>query len=56
MQNKGVDFTKLQGATLIATFFSLWLAVYFEHAVENLFAYILISSVRPLLLFWPCLC
>lgn len=44
MQNKGVDFTKLQGATLIATFFSLWLAVYFEHAVENLFAYILILT------------
>ena len=44
MQNKEVDFTKLQGATLIATFFSLWLAVYFEHAVENLFAYILILS------------
>jgi len=44
MQNKEVDFTKLQAATLIATFFSLWLAVYFEHAVENLLAYILILS------------
>ncbi|WP_297796331.1 Brp/Blh family beta-carotene 15,15'-dioxygenase [uncultured Eudoraea sp.] len=44
MQNKEADFTKLQGAMLIATFFSLWLAVYFEHAVENLLAYILILS------------
>jgi Brp/Blh family beta-carotene 15,15'-monooxygenase len=44
MQKREVDFTKLQGATLIATFFSLWLAVYFEHAVENLLAYILILS------------
>ncbi|MGB5206006.1 Brp/Blh family beta-carotene 15,15'-dioxygenase [Eudoraea sp.] len=44
IQNKGVDFTKLQGATLIATFFSLWLAVYFEHDIENLLAYILILS------------
>lgn len=44
MQNKRVDFTKLQVTTLIATFFSLWLAVYFEHAVENVLAYILILS------------
>ncbi|MGB5359723.1 MAG: Brp/Blh family beta-carotene 15,15'-dioxygenase, partial [Eudoraea sp.] len=44
MHKKEVDFTKLQAVMLVATFFSLWLAVYFENAVENLLAYVLILS------------
>lgn len=34
----------MNSAMLVATFFSLWLAVYFEYAVEDTLAYILILS------------
>ena len=44
MKNKGGYFTNLNSAMLVATFFSLWLAVYFEYAVEDTLAYILILS------------
>ncbi len=44
MKNKEGYFTSLNSAMLVATFFSLWLAVYFEYAVEDTLAYILILS------------
>ena len=37
-------FSNLNSAMLVATFFALWLAVYFEYAVEDTLAYILILS------------
>ena len=37
--------TNLKSFTLIATFFSLWLSVYFENRIEDYFAYILILSL-----------
>ena len=44
MKNEGGYFAKLNSGMLVATFFSLWLAVYFEYAVEDTLAYILILS------------
>ncbi len=44
MKNEGGNFTNLNSGMLVATFFSLWLAVYFEYAVEDTLAYILILS------------
>ncbi len=45
MKNKALFFTNLKSFILIATFFSLWLAVYFEDTVEDFFAYFLILSL-----------
>ena len=44
MKIEGGDFSKLQSGMLVATFFSLWLAVYFGNAIEEVFGYILILS------------
>ena len=44
MKKKEGYFTNLNSAMLVATFFSLWLAVYFENNVENTLAYVLILS------------
>ncbi|MBT8183388.1 MAG: Brp/Blh family beta-carotene 15,15'-dioxygenase [Eudoraea sp.] len=44
MDNKGWNCAKLESAMLVATFFSLWLAVYFEDAIEDVFGYVLILS------------
>lgn len=44
MKKKEGYFTNLNSGMLVATFFSLWLAVYFENNVENTLAYILILS------------
>ena len=44
MKKEGGYFSNLNSAMLVATFFALWLAVYFEYAVEDTLAYILILS------------
>ena len=44
MKIEGDNFSKLQSGMLVATFFSLWLAVYFGNAIEEVFGYILILS------------
>ena len=45
MKNRALFFANLKGFTLVATFFSLWLAVYFENRIEDFFAYFLILSL-----------
>ena len=44
MKKEGGHFANLNSAMLVATFFALWLAVYFEYTVEDTLAYILILS------------
>ena len=44
MKKEGGYFANLNSAMLVATFFALWLAVYFEYAIEDTLAYILILS------------
>ena len=44
MKKEGGYFSNLNSAMLVATFFALWLAVYFEYAVEDTLGYILILS------------
>ena len=44
MKNREGYFANLNSGMLVATFFSLWLAVYFENNVENTLAYVLILS------------
>lgn len=44
MVKKGLDIADLRSAMLVSTFFFLWLAVYFNQAVEEAFAFILIFS------------
>lgn len=44
MKSEGGYFTNLNSAKLVATFFALWFAVYFEHSVEDSLAYVLILS------------
>ncbi len=39
-----MSFKKLNNFSLVATFFSLWLAVFFEDVVEDIFAYLLIFT------------
>ncbi len=45
MKNKSLFFNNLKSFTLVATFFSLWFAVYFKDSVEDFFAYFLIFSL-----------
>ncbi len=44
MKIKRGNLARLESFMLVATFFSLWLAVYFEDAIEDVFGYILILS------------
>lgn len=44
MKNKDINFKNLDSFILVSTFFSLWLAVYFEDRIEDIFAYVLILS------------
>lgn len=44
MKNKGGYFANLNSGMLVATFFSLWLAVNFESTVEDTLGYLLILS------------
>ena len=44
MKSEKENIGKLNSVMLVATFFSLWLAVYFENNVEDALAYILILS------------
>lgn len=44
MENKGLGIPDLRNAMLVSTFFFLWLAVYFSHAVEEVLAFFLIFS------------
>ncbi|MGB5822100.1 MAG: Brp/Blh family beta-carotene 15,15'-dioxygenase [Saonia sp.] len=44
MKKSDTNFTKLNSFILVSTFFFLWLAVYFEDRVEDIFAYTLIFS------------
>lgn len=44
IKNKHTDFIKLESITIVATFFSLWLAVIFEDMIEHVMAYIFILS------------
>lgn len=45
MKERALFFNNLRSFTLIATFFSLWFAVYFQDNVEDFFAYFLILSL-----------
>ncbi|MBQ4821240.1 Brp/Blh family beta-carotene 15,15'-dioxygenase [Aquimarina sp. MMG016] len=45
MKKNVLFFTNLKSFMLIATFFSLWFAVYFQDNIEDIFAYILILSL-----------
>lgn len=44
LKNKELFYANLTNASLIGTFFSLWLAVFFEDDMENIFAYFLILT------------
>ena len=44
VKKKDVYFANLHSGMLVATFFALWLAVYFEQQIEDTLAYILILS------------
>lgn len=44
MQKKVPSAVNLSGFVIVATFFSLWLAVQFEESIENMLAYVLILS------------
>jgi len=44
MENEGNLYVKLNSFIIVATFFSLWLAVQFEEDIENIFAYVFILS------------
>ncbi|WP_273565974.1 Brp/Blh family beta-carotene 15,15'-dioxygenase [Maribacter halichondriae] len=44
MKNTSAIITEMNNMIIVATFFFLWLAIFFEDAVENIFAYILILS------------
>ncbi|MFD0860739.1 Brp/Blh family beta-carotene 15,15'-dioxygenase [Sungkyunkwania multivorans] len=44
MKKAGSIKTNLTSVMLVGTFFSLWLAVYLEHSMEGLFAYVLIFT------------
>jgi len=44
MKKSNTIITRMDNITIVATFFFLWLAVFFEERVENIFAYILILS------------
>ncbi len=44
MDEKGGYFGRLNSVMLVATFFSLWLAVYLENRVEDTLAYVMILS------------
>lgn len=45
MKKNVLFFTNLKSFMLTATFFSLWLAVYFHNNIEDIFAYVLILSL-----------
>jgi len=44
MQKKPNHFINLKGFAIVATFFSLWLSVFFDDRVEDILAYMLIFS------------
>ncbi len=44
MKKKDIQIVNLNNFRVVATFFSLWLAVQFQESIENLFAYILILT------------
>lgn len=44
MKNKYVDLIKIESLAIVATFFSLWLAVIFEDMIEHIMSYIFVLS------------
>ncbi len=44
MEKKAIKNIDLGSFTIVATFFSLWLAIYFEETYENILAYLLILT------------
>ncbi|NHF58188.1 beta-carotene 15,15'-dioxygenase, Brp/Blh family [Flavobacteriaceae bacterium TP-CH-4] len=44
MKNEPLYFSKLTNIAIVATFFALWIAIYFSNQVENTLAYVLILT------------